>query len=152
MAAAQEEAEPFHWRYDHIDDKNFDVRGHSLNILLTVFCILIFFTLLCLCFRCCRFRGARSTDAATGGPTSRALRPVALDAEVISNFPIRLHRASPTGDDVQCSICLSSLVEGEKVRVLPSCGHCFHPECVDAWLRTQSSCPLCRASIPSGDP
>ncbi|MCL7041579.1 hypothetical protein MKW94_016106 [Papaver nudicaule] len=35
----------------------------------------------------------------------------------------------------------------EKVKILPNCKHCYHPECVDAWLVTHSSCPLCRSSL-----
>uniref|UniRef100_J3KXL7 RING-type E3 ubiquitin transferase n=1 Tax=Oryza brachyantha TaxID=4533 RepID=J3KXL7_ORYBR len=31
------------------------------------------------------------------------------------------------------------------VRELPNCGHVFHVECVDAWLRSRTTCPLCRA-------
>ncbi|KAI4964489.1 hypothetical protein ZWY2020_005661 [Hordeum vulgare] len=38
-----------------------------------------------------------------------------------------------------------ALVAGEKVSA-PSCGHCFHPECVDAWLRSQQL-PLCRTLL-----
>jgi E3 ubiquitin-protein ligase ATL41 len=39
------------------------------------------------------------------------------------------------------------------VRELPSCGHSFHVECVDAWLRTRTTCPLCRAEVelPQGN-
>ncbi|WVZ65942.1 hypothetical protein U9M48_015222 [Paspalum notatum var. saurae] len=29
----------------------------------------------------------------------------------------------------------------------PACGHAFHAACVDAWLRTTPSCPLCRAAV-----
>ncbi|KAG8054879.1 hypothetical protein GUJ93_ZPchr0001g30416 [Zizania palustris] len=46
----------------------------------------------------------------------------------------------------QCPICLGEFEEGDKVKTLPRCGHVFHPECVDAWLRSRPSCPLCRSS------
>uniref|UniRef100_A0A0D3EL21 RING-type E3 ubiquitin transferase n=1 Tax=Oryza barthii TaxID=65489 RepID=A0A0D3EL21_9ORYZ len=42
-------------------------------------------------------------------------------------------------------VCLSELADGEKVRELPNCRHVFHVECVDAWLRSRTTCPLCRA-------
>ncbi|XP_047079601.1 RING-H2 finger protein ATL79-like [Lolium rigidum] len=50
--------------------------------------------------------------------------------------------------DAECAICLSELVAaegGERVRVLPACGHGFHGACVDGWLAARASCPTCRA-------
>eukprot|EP00927_Polykrikos_kofoidii_P066152 TRINITY_DN617_c1_g1_i1.p1 TRINITY_DN617_c1_g1~~TRINITY_DN617_c1_g1_i1.p1 ORF type:complete len:255 (+),score=27.90 TRINITY_DN617_c1_g1_i1:102-866(+) len=47
------------------------------------------------------------------------------------------------GEDMECSICIGSYVEGEEIRKL-MCGHHFHQECVDLWLmRHQNRCPLC---------
>ncbi|KAG0531106.1 hypothetical protein BDA96_05G245300 [Sorghum bicolor] len=43
-----------------------------------------------------------------------------------------------------CSVCLSELVDGEKVRVLTACMHYFHATCVEAWLHRKANCPLCR--------
>uniref|UniRef100_A0ACD5YVB7 Uncharacterized protein n=1 Tax=Avena sativa TaxID=4498 RepID=A0ACD5YVB7_AVESA len=47
--------------------------------------------------------------------------------------------------DAECPICLSELADGERVRVLPACGHGFHGACVDGWLAARASCPTCRA-------
>lgn len=46
-----------------------------------------------------------------------------------------------------CAVCLSELEDGEKVRALPGCGHVFHVDCVDAWLRSRTTCPVCRAEV-----
>ncbi|GJN29437.1 hypothetical protein PR202_gb17663 [Eleusine coracana subsp. coracana] len=35
----------------------------------------------------------------------------------------------------------------DKLRLLPTCGHAFHVPCIDAWLLSHSTCPLCRGSI-----
>lgn len=35
----------------------------------------------------------------------------------------------------------------ENVRVLPKCNHGFHLECIDKWLVSHSSCPMCRHSM-----
>jgi hypothetical protein len=51
-----------------------------------------------------------------------------------------------------CPICLDDFVDGETtVRELP-CNHIFHPECIDPFLRDNSSlCPLCKkSSLPVG--
>ncbi|CAH8330783.1 unnamed protein product [Eruca vesicaria subsp. sativa] len=56
-------------------------------------------------------------------------------------------RRLPTGsNDVVCSICLSEYATKESVRCLPECEHCFHAECIDAWLKLHSSCPVCRSN------
>lgn len=47
-----------------------------------------------------------------------------------------------------CPICLVEFVEGEAVRLLPTCNHGFHTECIDKWLRSHSTCPACRHSLP----
>lgn len=53
----------------------------------------------------------------------------------------------PPGLGTDCPICLAEFGEGEKVRVLPNCNHAFHMECIDKWLTSRSSCPMCRHSL-----
>jgi hypothetical protein len=51
-----------------------------------------------------------------------------------------------------CPICLDDFVPAETiVRELP-CKHIFHPECIDPFLRANSSlCPMCKKStLPAG--
>ena len=45
-----------------------------------------------------------------------------------------------------CSICLNDYEESEVVRVIPDCGHMFHKDCIDEWLRLHPTCPICRTS------
>ncbi|XP_021746166.1 RING-H2 finger protein ATL63-like [Chenopodium quinoa] len=37
--------------------------------------------------------------------------------------------------------------EGEVGRSLPRCSHAFHMECIDMWLFSHSTCPICRAQV-----
>ncbi|CAL9754790.1 unnamed protein product [Musa acuminata subsp. burmannicoides] len=44
-----------------------------------------------------------------------------------------------------CCICLYDFEDTDVLRLLPQCGHPFHLDCVDPWLRSHSSCPICRS-------
>ncbi|KAI9330371.1 hypothetical protein DFJ73DRAFT_781935 [Zopfochytrium polystomum] len=48
--------------------------------------------------------------------------------------------------DETCVMCVQPFQELEIVRVLP-CGHVFHRECIDQWLRIKSQCPTCRMLV-----
>ena len=45
-----------------------------------------------------------------------------------------------------CCICLTEYEENQVIRMLP-CGHHYHRECVDEWLKVNATCPTCRTSI-----
>ncbi|KAJ4808418.1 RING/U-box superfamily protein [Rhynchospora pubera] len=57
------------------------------------------------------------------------------------------HGSGIGGGWAQCAICLSFLEEEEMVRQLPECKHLFHVECIDKWLNSHATCPLCRSSV-----
>ncbi|XP_010236348.1 RING-H2 finger protein ATL80 [Brachypodium distachyon] len=46
-----------------------------------------------------------------------------------------------------CSVCLEDLEAGEMVRQLPKCKHLFHVECIDMWLHSHRTCPVCRCDL-----
>ncbi|KAK4397112.1 RING-H2 finger protein ATL64 [Sesamum angolense] len=46
-----------------------------------------------------------------------------------------------------CAICLSDVRGGDRYRKLQECGHCFHAQCIDAWFKAHSTCPLCRTQM-----
>jgi len=47
---------------------------------------------------------------------------------------------------LSCAICLNNYELNEMIRPLP-CGHRFHKDCTDTWLRVRSTCPLCVRSV-----
>ncbi|EOA22358.1 hypothetical protein CARUB_v10002980mg [Capsella rubella] len=49
-------------------------------------------------------------------------------------------------DGTECSVCLNEFEEDESLRLLPKCSHAFHINCIDTWLLSHKTCPLCRAS------
>ncbi|WOK92081.1 RING-H2 finger protein ATL60-like [Canna indica] len=85
--------------------------------------------------------------AADLGPAPRR----GLDPAVLSSMPITIYRASNFKEGLECSVCLSELVDGEKARLLPKCNHGFHLECIDMWFHSHSTCPLCRSPV-GGEP
>lgn len=46
-------------------------------------------------------------------------------------------------DDKVCTICLGSILDGDRVGLLP-CGHDFHVQCLKIWLQRKNQCPLCQ--------
>ena len=45
----------------------------------------------------------------------------------------------------ECTICL--LNYNEETKKATECHHIFHQECIDRWLQTNNSCPLCRTCL-----
>lgn len=52
---------------------------------------------------------------------------------------------------MECAVCLSRFEDADILRLLPKCKHAFHLDCVDTWLVSHSTCPLCRHCITSDD-
>ena len=48
--------------------------------------------------------------------------------------------------EVKCQVCQCPYEADETLRRLP-CGHCFHVDCVDQWLKTKDTCCFCKKSI-----
>lgn len=72
-----------------------------------------------------------------------------LKKAVLKALPVIVYNATSKAESVpaDCPICLAEFGEGEKMRVLPKCNHGFHVECIDNWLVSHSSCPMCRLSL-----
>ncbi|KAJ0007059.1 hypothetical protein Pint_29462 [Pistacia integerrima] len=70
-----------------------------------------------------------------------------LDAAVLRSIPVVTFTPQDFKDGLECAVCLSELVEGEKARLLPKCNHGFHVECIDMWFQSHSTCPLCRNPV-----
>ncbi|XP_047956580.1 RING-H2 finger protein ATL66-like [Salvia hispanica] len=144
--------QPFKWHYAEFDDRSFQIRGHTLFFVVVLFSVILLVALLFLYARwVCRFSSSSSPPPPRAPPPHAPAR--GLDAASIASLPIVLHgQSEPISSDGECCICLGVFGDGDKVKLLPRCRHCFHSECVDAWLVTHSSCPLCRAAIRVDSP
>ncbi|WVZ06866.1 hypothetical protein V8G54_020212 [Vigna mungo] len=49
--------------------------------------------------------------------------------------------------ETECLVCLGEFQQEESLRLLPKCSHAFHVPCIDTWLRSHKTCPLCRTPI-----
>ena len=53
-------------------------------------------------------------------------------------------------DGVFCVVCQCDIQVGETILTLPKCGHSFHKNCLEPWLRDRRSCPACRQRVFEG--
>ncbi|CAK9329327.1 unnamed protein product [Citrullus colocynthis] len=73
-----------------------------------------------------------------------------LDEALIKSISIyKFKKGEGLIEGSDCSVCLSEFQENESLRLLPKCSHAFHLACIDTWLKSSSSCPLCRCNITS---
>ncbi|CAG4936571.1 unnamed protein product [Parnassius apollo] len=49
------------------------------------------------------------------------------------------------GEQTSCVVCMCEFEARQTLRVLP-CAHEFHAKCVDKWLRSNRTCPICRGN------
>ncbi|XP_020217631.1 E3 ubiquitin-protein ligase Os04g0590900 [Cajanus cajan] len=73
---------------------------------------------------------------------------IGLDEALIKSITVcKYKKGEGLVEVTDCPVCLSEFQDDESVRLLPKCSHAFHLPCIDTWLKSHSSCPLCRASI-----
>lgn len=44
-------------------------------------------------------------------------------------------------------MCLADYQAEDKLQLIPVCGHTFHMDCIDLWLTSHTTCPLCRLTL-----
>ncbi|KAL5223278.1 hypothetical protein ABZP36_027991 [Zizania latifolia] len=82
---------------------------------------------------------------------ARSRRVRGLDPAVLEAFPtmayadVKAHKAGKGA--LECAVCLSEFDDDETLRLLPKCSHAFHTDCIDAWLASHVTCPVCRANL-----
>ncbi|XP_008780282.3 RING-H2 finger protein ATL13-like [Phoenix dactylifera] len=76
------------------------------------------------------------------------LHDAGVDQSFIDTLPVFLYKAIiGLKDPFDCAVCLCEFECDDKLRLLPKCSHAFHMECIDTWLLSHSTCPLCRGSL-----
>ncbi|XP_062179007.1 RING-H2 finger protein ATL66-like [Phragmites australis] len=83
------------------------------------------------------------------GEESEELLPLSATAAGLPPFMYnRLVRHSGKGEScTECAVCLGVIQVGAMVKLLPACSHVYHCDCIDQWLFSRSTCPLCRCRV-----
>ena len=63
--------------------------------------------------------------------------------EFVNDREKERHGLRSLGEELQCAICKELFVEASTLE----CGHSFCGLCIEAWLKRDLSCPICRRSI-----
>lgn len=77
------------------------------------------------------------------------LQDSGLDQSVIDNLPVFNYKdiIIASQDPFDCAVCLCEFSPDDKLRLIPICSHAFHTHCIDTWLLSNSTCPLCRVNL-----
>ncbi|KAE8770290.1 putative RING-H2 finger protein ATL12 [Hordeum vulgare] len=86
---------------------------------------------------------AEATEAEASGGVGKAV------IESLPFFRFAALRGARQG--LECAVCLARFDDADLLRLLPRCRHAFHLDCVDRWLHSSASCPLCRARVHPDD-
>ncbi|XP_028771868.1 RING-H2 finger protein ATL11-like [Neltuma alba] len=121
--------------------------------IIMVILVLVFFILgfLSIYTRQCAERRMRGRLDLTLPIGISSRRPRGLEPEIIDSFPTFVY-SSVKGlkmgrTSLECAVCLNEFEDDETLRLIPRCSHVFHPDCIDLWLSSHSTCPLCRANL-----
>ncbi|CAM8974347.1 unnamed protein product [Rhodiola kirilowii] len=143
--------------------------SNSVVIIVIVFSITVIVSIsLCFIIRVlsgrCNRRSQIDVESGSRGGSSRVMasrRVQPVDEEYHQALPIlnfeSVKRGSGGGEKSKsvsggdCPICLSKFEPKDALRLLPICCHAFHAECVDVWLESNQSCPLCRSAIVASE-
>lgn len=125
-----------------------------LTVTLLVFFFVGFFSVyFCRCFmenivNTWQLRQSPSGNAA--GTSDSSANP-GLHPSLIQAFPafaystVKDFRRQKYG--LECAICLAEFEDDNILRLLTVCYHVFHQECIDLWLESHKTCPVCRSDL-----
>ncbi|KAB2049685.1 hypothetical protein ES319_A13G193500v1 [Gossypium barbadense] len=126
----------------------------SLAIIVVVLIAALFFLgIFSIYIRNCSESSANgsSVNPVNGGAGRSRRGARGLEASVIETFPtmiyseVKVHKIGKGA--LECAVCLNEFEDDETLRLIPKCDHVFHPECIDAWLASHTTCPVCRANL-----
>ncbi|CAN7026952.1 unnamed protein product [Brassica rapa subsp. trilocularis] len=142
-----------------------------LFVILTVILLVVFFIGFCALYFCkCFFHtvshawdrryGNRSPGNQIQSQQENASQPPVnpgLEPHIIQSFPLfpfsSVKDLREDNQGLECAICLLEFEEEHiLLRLLTTCYHVFHQECIDRWLDSNKTCPVCRRNLDPNAP
>jgi len=118
----------------------------SIIALVLTFVALVFFVICRMCLPLAIYRIWRvGIETIMVDRGRRSLSKVDLEKLPCYDYVAKENGSNP----LDCAICLENFTIGDKCRLLPTCKHNFHAQCVDQWLLRNSICPICRSMVGS---
>ncbi|KAL6548011.1 hypothetical protein OROMI_009277 [Orobanche minor] len=128
-----------------------------LTIILLVFFFFGFFSIyFCKCLVeniLCTWHLRHSPASTPAGGVASSAQSGGLDPLVVQSFPtftystVKAYRKEKYG--LECAICLVEFEGSNLLRLLTICYHVYHQECIDLWLESHKTCPVCRRNLDS---
>ncbi|XP_062598161.1 uncharacterized protein LOC134259570 [Saccostrea cucullata] len=72
------------------------------------------------------------------------VKPKGISSEEVTLLPEKKFHAN--NKMTSCSICMCDYILNERLKILP-CFHEFHGECIEKWIVTNATCPICRVEV-----
>ncbi|KAI3976839.1 hypothetical protein MKX01_008697 [Papaver californicum] len=134
-------------------EQSLQINNHSLPVIITLFLLSFFFLgFFSIYFvRCIVSIFLRRNH--TQNNTNVAInKSQGLDPSIVSSFPtfvyssVKSHRRERSSR-LECAVCLSEFDDDDVIRLITMCNHSFHSECIDLWLASHTTCPVCRLNL-----
>ncbi|KAK9080183.1 hypothetical protein SSX86_001858 [Deinandra increscens subsp. villosa] len=90
--------------------------------------------------------------SSTSNAVSTEQIELGVKKELREMLPVIVFKESFSVTDTLCSVCLGDYQAEDRLQQIPACKHAFHVECIDNWLSTHTTCPLCRLSLLASSP
>ncbi|CAO2819622.1 unnamed protein product [Amaranthus hypochondriacus] len=123
-----------------------------LTILLLVIFFLGFFSIyFCKCLLENIVNSINNRQTPDGAPIDSTKTLHGLDFTIVSSFPtftyssVKQYQREKYG--LECAICLCDFDDHDLLRLITTCSHVFHQECIDLWFQSHKSCPVCRRDL-----
>ncbi|XP_078157309.1 E3 ubiquitin-protein ligase ATL31-like [Carex rostrata] len=141
------------------NDNSYFGNNYSFNpsiviLIIVLICAFFFLGFFSIFVRNCGSNGSgagASVRGALANAMARSRRQRGLDAAVLETFPIMVYsevKEHKIGKGtLECAVCLCEFEDDENIRLLPKCSHVFHADCIDEWLSSHVTCPVCRCVL-----